>query len=194
MPDEEFEKRMDRLFGPPPFQTIAEIMEADVAGSLTDKDFDFYLWKLVVRVLRTPKDCMSAPAPPVIFRAAVLVEFEVCNGGFAQLTYNWPEWLELGAIAYESLGRPAVGAKIRMAAELAKNDEAITGWLKERQASIREIFNYFTTGSLADVDRELDFSEVKISAERIQLARAHRNAFITLDSWPRKRSLDRKSR
>jgi hypothetical protein len=170
-----------KLFRPPPFESISELMQADAAGSLADKDFDRHLGWFVGRILHSPADCAAVPQPVVTYWATRLMQFDVWNGGFAQAAYNIPEWFDLAAKGYERLGRPASAERIRRAAEMSQSEQETVSWLRRRRAQIRAVFKHFKHSSLRNLAEDLDEIGWDITEERIKLAREHREAFAQLD-------------
>jgi Domain of unknown function (DUF4375) len=180
MTDEE--DPFEELFRPPPFDCISALMEADAAGSLSDEDFARHLGWFLGRVLpHSPADCLSIPEPVMVYWSTGLMEYNVFNGGFAQAAYNIPEWFEVAAIGYERLGRPIAADRIRQAAKLSLKEQATVSWLKRRRAEIRAIFNHFRQSTLRDLDKDLYEIGWDITQARIELARANREAFASLD-------------
>jgi Domain of unknown function (DUF4375) len=170
-----------KLFSPPPYESVAALMEADVAGSVSDEDFARHLgWFLGRLLLLSPADCISVPESVVVFWATGLLEYNVFNGGFAQAAYNVPEWFETAAIGYEQFGRLEAAARIRQAAQLSRNEQATVSWLKRRRAEIRAIFSHFRDSSLRDLDKDLYEIGWDVTAARIQLARNNREDFASL--------------
>jgi hypothetical protein len=177
------ENPFERLFAPPPFESISALMEADAKGSLSDEDFDRHLgWFLGRAMPRTPAESLSISEPVLVYWATSLLEYNVFNGGFAQAAYNVPEWFELAARGYEQLGRPIAADRIRQAAKLSQKEQATVTWLKRRRAEIRAIFAHFSESSLRALDQNLYEIGWDVTSARIQIARANREAFASLDS------------
>jgi Domain of unknown function (DUF4375) len=178
------ENPFEKLFRPPPFDSISALMKADAAGALSDEDFDRHLGWFLGRLLpRTPADSLSIPEPVLVYWATRLVEFNVFNGGFAQAAYNVPEWFELAALGYEQFDRPIAAERIRKAAKLSQKEQASVSWLKRRRAEIRAIFSHFSESSLRALDQNLYEIGWDVTGARIQIARANREAFANLDAW-----------
>jgi hypothetical protein len=178
--DENF---FERLFQPPPFESIGALMTADAAGSLSDDEFVRHLgWFLGRLPPHTAADCHGLPGPILVYWATGLMEYNVLNGGFAQAAYNIPDWFELAASGYERLGRPRAAERIRQAAELALTERASVSWLKRRRAEIRAIFGHFGQSALKKLDGDLDEIGWNVRTARIQLARSHRAEFAGLDA------------
>jgi hypothetical protein len=178
--DDSEENPFAKLFCPPPFDGIAALMEADIAGQLSDEKFDRHLGWFLARLLpHSPEDWI--PKPVVLYWATRLMEHNVFNGGFAQAAYNIPQWFELSADGYAQLGRPLAAERIRQAARLSLNEQQTVSWLKRRRADIRAIFSHFQASALRDLDSDLYEIGWDVTAARIQLARDNRTAFTTLD-------------
>jgi hypothetical protein len=176
------ENPFEKLFRPPPFESISALMEADAAGSLSDEEFDRHLGWFLGRLLPlSPADCISVPETVVVYWATTLMEYNVFNGGFAQAAYNIPEWFEPAAIGFEQLGRLVAADRIRQAAKLSRNEQATVSWLRRRRAEIRAIFGHFRESSLRDLDKDLYEIGWDVTAARIQLARNNREDFARLD-------------
>jgi Domain of unknown function (DUF4375) len=176
------ENPFEKLFRPPPYESIAAVMETDVAGSLSDEEFDRHLGWFLGRLLPlSPADCASVPEPVVIYWATKLMQYNVFNGGFAHAAYNISEWFEPAAIGFEQFGRLVAADRIRQAAKRSRDEQATVNWLKRRRAEIRAIFSHFRESSLGDLDHGLYEIGWDVTAARIQLARNNRGAFAGLD-------------
>src|SRR5882724_7733531 len=176
------ENMFEKLFRPPPYGSISALMDADAAGSLSDEDFDRHLGWFLGRLLPlSPAECISIPEPVVVYWATKLMEYNVFNGGFAQAAYNVPEWFEPAAIGFDLFGRPIAADRIRQAAKLSQSEQATVSWLKRRRAEIRAIFGHFRESALRGLDKDLYEIGWDVTAARIQLARANREAFASLD-------------
>jgi len=184
MTDEEDpdENSLASLFRPPPFESITALMAADTAATVSDENFVRHLdWFLGHVMPYAAADCHGLPEPVVLYWATGLMEYNVFNGGFAQAAYNIPDWFELAAMGYEQLGRPIAADRVRQAAGLALTERASVSWLKRRRAGIRAIFKHFRGSALKALDKDLYEIGWEIAEPRIQLARAHRAVFASLD-------------
>lgn len=165
------ENMFEKLFRPPPYGSVSELMEADAANSLSDEEFDRHLGWFLGRLLpHSPADCASVPEPVVVYWATRLMEYNVFNGGFAQAAYNIPEWFKLAAIGFDQLGRPIAADRIRQAEKLSRGEQESVRWLKRRQAEIRAIFGHFKESALRALDKDLYEIGWDVTAARIQLA------------------------
>jgi hypothetical protein len=175
------ENPFEKLFRPPPYQSISALMEADVNGSLSDEEFDRHLGWFLGRLLPfSYAECTSVPEPVVVYWATRLMEYNVLNGGFAQAAYNISDWFEPAAIGYEQFGRLVAADRIRQAAKLSQNEQTTVSWLKRRRAEIRAIFSHFRESSLRDLDKGLYEIGWDVTAARIQIARNNREEFAGL--------------
>ena len=86
-----------------------EILEQDETSPLNDDELDHRLWLVLFERISTPKDLHQFRQPVAVYYASRLMQFEVGNGGFAQAAFNIPEWFELAAAAYDSLGKNKAG-------------------------------------------------------------------------------------
>jgi hypothetical protein len=185
------ENLFERLFRPSLFESMAALMSADAAGSLSDDDFARHWGWFLRRILPyAAADCHDFPEPVIVYWATGLMEYNVFNGGFAQAAYNIPDWFVLAAIGYEQLGRPIAAGRIRQAAGLALTEQARVSWLKRRRAEIRAIFAHFRGSALKDLAKDLSEIGWDVTAARIQLDRAHRAVFASLDARMPKPSID----
>ena len=173
----EDENYFEKLFEPPPYSSIAELMTADTAGRVSDEDLNRHLSWFLAYIIRSPADCETLAEPVVTYFATHIMQHDVWNGGFAQAVFNIPEWFDLAARGYERLRRPQAVERIRKAAAMSVSEADSVRWLKRRRAEIRAIFDRFSTSSLRALDAGLDEIGWDATSDRIALARRHREAF-----------------
>lgn len=151
------------------------ILEQDERTPLRDDDLDDELWLALCERISTPTDTEQFQPPVGFYYASRLLQWDVCNGGFAQAACNVPEWFELAAAGYNSLGKKQTAEIIREVKDLLPgNHEAV------RQLRAGEIGweDYFGEHAFAIYDElVLASNDWMIDRERIAYVRANRDAF-----------------
>jgi len=160
------------------FLSMNDVLEADARGELDDEVFDDELWMCLTSE--------SGPLTPSALEPAVrtyvasrIIEGNVGNGGFAQAAYNSSEWFEDAAIAYEVMGLPLAGDRIRKAMSLIADGAA--NFTRDQGVGIGEVFDEFSESALSDLDKGLEEIGWWATTEpRVAHVRANRDAFFRM--------------
>lgn len=163
------------------FLSMNDVLEADARGELDDETFDDQLWACLISE--------SGPLKPSEFEPAVrtyvaswIIEGDVGNGGFAQAAYNNSQWFEDAAIAYEAMGLPLAGERIRKAMSLIADGAA--NFTRDPGVGIGEVFAEFCESALSDLNKGLEeIGWWAATGPRVGHVRANRDAFFRMKRY-----------
>ncbi len=159
-------------------ESIESVLRRDQHGDYADwTDFDDALWGVVAPSIHVDS-LDDLPEPVRVYFATRLVEWDVCNGGFAQAAMNYLGVFEHAAAEFESLGKPAIAALIREAAVVAESEKSNID--EAREGGVEGAFEYFAeSGAFDEFDNRLDEVGWHDNGEgRLDYVRAHRDEFI----------------
>ncbi len=158
------------------FSSVADLMEADESGKLSNADFDDDLWLHICKLgVETPANLDRFDKAVLVYYASRLLEWEVGNGGFAQAAYNIPDWFASAAWAYRQLGLEQAASLIDRA-ELLLNQGEARGQ-KFDAVEIGDLFQQFAESELAELDDLLDSAGWWAEDRRLAYVRVNREAF-----------------
>jgi hypothetical protein len=152
--------------------SLSAIIAKDQAGGYSDAEFDDALWLALCERVRTIEELEALPAVARTYYASRYVEWEVGNGGFAQVVLNVPEFLEPAATAFEALGKPEVSARIREAAAIYGSE--VASLPEMRPGNEPALSSYFLDNAFTHLDEGLEELGFWSDKERIAFVRAHR--------------------
>ncbi len=155
--------------------SLHEVLDQDEVSPINDDDFDYAVYVALLDRIPTPKAAEQFPAPVGFYLASRLLQWDVCNGGFAQAAFNIPEWFELAAAGYEALGKHAMAKIILEVRELLPANEAAVQQLRDDETKWEEYFG----DHMFQIYDALVFNsdDWEIDAERVAYLRANRAAF-----------------
>jgi hypothetical protein len=155
--------------------SLRELLEQDEISPLDEDELDDAVWSALCERISTPRDTEQFQHPVAVYYASRLLQWDVCNGGFAQAAFNIPEWFELAAEGYNSLGKTESANIIKEVRELlAGNEEGV----KRLRDGEDEWEVYFGDDVFSIFDERIFASdEWEIDQERIAYVRANRDAF-----------------
>ncbi len=105
-------------------KSLRELLEEDEKDPMNDNDLDEAIWLDLCKRISNPEDLKHFQPPVAVFYASYLMEHEVGNGGFSQAALNIPEWFELSAEAYRTLGKSVAASIItEVYQRLPENEE-----------------------------------------------------------------------
>lgn len=154
---------------------LQEILEDDAKTAIPDDDLDDAVWLALCEKITGPEYLQRFPFPVTVYYASRLLQWEVGNGGFAQATFNVPEWFELAAVGYRSLGKTVAESIILEVKRLLPENEEAGRQLRSGEI---EWENYFVGHDFSVYDdRAYACDEWEIDKERIAYVRENREAF-----------------
>ena len=157
-------------------RTLREILKDDEESPIADVDLDDAVWLALCEKITGPNALQQFQFPVTVYYASRLLQWEVGNGGFAQAAFNVPEWFELAAVGYHTLGKTTAQSIIlEVKRHLPDNEEAV------RQLRTGEIEweDYFVDHDFSAYDERAYASEEwEIDMERITYVRVNREAFM----------------
>ena len=160
------------------FTTVDALLDEDEASPLEWETFDDELWLPLSDKITDPSELEDYPHPVGVYLATRWLEWEVGNGGFAQAAYNIPEWFELAAIGYTSLGKLKAVALIREALQmLSKERDTLKrkGLAKPADTTIHDVFRHFSESDMAALDSRIPEEEWWIDEERVAYVRRNQD-------------------
>lgn len=156
--------------------SIASVIAKDAAGEFaSDAEFDDALWLAMCDCVKSAADLEALPEVARNYYASRYVEWEVGNGGFAQAVLNIPEYLKMGALAFEALRKPQVAARIREAMAILKAErDSLPNVSPGNEPALSE---YFLENAFEHLDEGLEDIGFWSDPERLAYVRANREAF-----------------
>jgi hypothetical protein len=152
--------------------SLASVIAKESAGGFgSDAEFDDALWLALCERVRSVADLEALPEVARNYYASRYVEWEVGNGGFAQAVLNIPEYMEMGALAFEALQKPQVAARIREALALLKAE--VGALPKVRPGNEPALSDYFLDNAFSHLDEGLEDICFWSDAERLAYVRAN---------------------
>jgi hypothetical protein len=156
-------------------RSLRELLEQDETAPFEDHVLDDAVWLALCERVSTPKDIEQFQPPVAIYYASRLLQWDVCNGGFAQAAFNIPEWFELAATGYSVLGKNESAQIIREVKDLLAGNQEAVRRLRDGDSEWEDYFGDHVF-SMFD-DRVFASDEWEIDRERIAYVRANRDAF-----------------
>jgi hypothetical protein len=155
--------------------SLRELLEQDERNPMNDDDLDDALWRALCDRISTPRDLAQYQSPVSVYYASRLLQWDVLNGGFAQAAVNIPEWFELAAAGYDSLGKNATAKIIRDVKDVLPGNQHLVDKLRAGEIDWGDyfgdhVFSIFDEQVFGSDDWEID-------RERIAYVRKHRDAF-----------------
>src|SRR5262245_2783591 len=105
------------------WSTVAELIACDERSPLPKREFDDALWILLQDKIFSVEDASSFPRPVILYFASRYVQWDVGNGGFAQATFNVPEWFELALEWYRLMGKASSASLLEEAIRLFPKEQ-----------------------------------------------------------------------
>lgn len=155
---------------------IEILMKQDIAGEITDDQFDDELWLALCERITDIQSLAELPVPVKTYYASRYVEWEVGNGGFAQAALNVPEWLEPSAQAFEVLGKPKIAKLIRQALQIYAKEESPLPDVKP--GAEPELSDWFYENEFNKLDEQIESVDFWSDSTRLAYVRNNRQAFI----------------
>ena len=121
------------------------------------------------------------PESVQFFYACYDINYQVGNGGFAQVAYNAPELLPIAERAFKQFGRAEAAALCgRAVAQLpAEAAEHLSKGLVDN-ATLTEVFDHFNESAMAELDENIP-DEFWADDELQLLVQQHREDFAAVD-------------
>ena len=166
----------------PRYESFRETFAAWDDGAINEEKLDTALWMLAGRAVSDEEQAGRLPDPVVHYYASRLMEWEVGNGGFAQVAYNIPEWFEAAARGYDAIGHAPAAKRIRESSVMARRDQGVFGRLRRIGAGIGSIFEAFKASPLDSLASDLDDIGWWATSDRLKYALSHRESFLAADS------------
>jgi hypothetical protein len=148
------------------FDSVRELLERDEREPFGYDELDTQLWLLLTRRLHSPDDLSGLPVEIGAYFSSRLVQFEVCDGGFAQAVSDVPEWLTLAQAGYAAIGQSESAAMIQRARDLSSH---APDRLQADEAALDKL------------TLEVDTDQWEIDELRVQYVREHRAQFQSFD-------------